>query len=67
MPEQAGTLMQRTFELLQEANEPLLKMSQNADVSFYWLQKFKAGTVEDPSVNAVQKLYEYLSGKSLKL
>jgi hypothetical protein len=65
--EQSGTLLQRTNALLYEANQSLMEISRATGLSLYWLQKMKAGTVNSPSVNLVQVLYEYLSGKSLKV
>lgn len=69
MPEEevVGTLMLKTLRLLKQAKEPMLDISRNAGVSFYWLQKFRAESVGDPSVNSVQRLYEYLAKKQLKV
>jgi len=65
--ENAGTLMQRTITLLTTTEKPLSKLSQETGLSLYWLQKFKSGLIEDPSVNAVQTLYEHLSQSRLKV
>lgn len=34
-------------------------------IPFYWLKQFSCCKTADPSVNRVQQLYEFLSGKKL--
>lgn len=65
--EAKGTLMQRTEELLADAQEPLMDISRATGISLYWLQDFRKGRTEHPSVNRVQDLYEYLTSKKLKV
>ena len=40
-------------------------LSKATGLNYDWLIKFKAEKIKDPSVNKVQTLYEYLSGKPL--
>jgi len=61
--DQPGLLMRRTVELLRERN--LLKVYEDTKIPFYWLRKFSSGETKNPSVNRVQYLYEFLSGKSI--
>ena len=45
----------------------LLDLHKETGLSFYWLRKFKSREVPDPSVNRVQRLYEYLVSHPLEL
>jgi len=63
--EEAGTLMKRTQELLKKADP--IQVSANTKLNFYWILKFGKGEVPDPSVNKVQRLYEYLANTTLKV
>lgn len=61
------TLHSKTFELLKKSKETLINIHSDTGISYYWLLKFKTGAVRDPSVNRVQKLYEYLTNTKLKV
>ena len=63
MPDTSKNLMQETLALVK--GQDLLTIYNATGLSFYWLRKFQAGEIKDPSVNRVQRLYEYLSGKRL--
>lgn len=61
------SLMERTFRLLKDSDESLPEIyaglnKRGSKISFYWLRKFSAGEFQDPSVNRVEELYEYLTG-----
>lgn len=70
---QQQTLMEETRELLDNDDKrvtkarglSLPKIAEDLNISYYWLRKFKSGEIKDPSVNTVQRLYEFLSGKQL--
>lgn len=62
------SLMVRTHRLLRESPNSIADIAaelHGSHVSFYWLRKFSAGHIKNPSVNKVQVLYEHLSGKAL--
>lgn len=59
------SLMQETRRLLKESDKSLLEIHKESGISFYWLRRFSSGYVKDPSVNTIQELYEYLTGKAL--
>lgn len=63
--ESSPSLLDRTQELLKDTKKTLPSIYRDTGINFYWLRKFKSGKIKDPSVNTVQKLYEYLSGKNL--
>lgn len=60
-----GTLMNETLRLLRERSESLPEIHSATGLPFYWLRKFAGNEIRDPSVNRVQALYEYLSGREL--
>lgn len=67
MSQSPGTLYARTLELLKNSDKPLPLIYKETDLPFYWLRKLSQGEIKDPSVNRVQKLYEYLSGSTLEV
>ena len=62
---ETGSLMEKTIELLR--GRDLLQVYRETNISYYWLRKFLAGRFTNPSVNRVQRLYEYLSGNKIIL
>jgi hypothetical protein len=50
------TLYTATLNLLHQHARSLVDIHKESGVPFYWLKKFSAGEVKDPSVNRVQKL-----------
>lgn len=60
-----GSLMEETRRLLKDVN--LLELYATTKIPFYWLRKFASGAFRNPSVNRVQFLYEYLTGKPLTI
>lgn len=67
MSNETLSLMTATLKLLKERDKSLPEISEATGIKFYWLRKFHYGEIADPSVNRVQKLYEYLSGRRLVL
>jgi predicted transcriptional regulator len=63
--EKTLSLMNETLRLLKERNQTLPEVASATDIPFYWLRKFHYGEVKNPSVNRIQKLYEFLSGRKL--
>jgi hypothetical protein len=63
--ENFSQLQKATRELLAKTNSSLLDLSVSAEVGYHWLQKFKAGKIASPNADAVQRLYETMSGKKL--
>jgi hypothetical protein len=61
----AMSLLERTQELLKKRLEThsLRRIAEESAgaVDEYWLTKFAAGKVPDPSVNRVQRLHDHLS------
>lgn len=62
-----GTLMLKTFDLLKNDKRNMSDISIDTGISFFWLQRFSANNMKNPSVNRVQYLYEQLSNTKLIL
>ena len=62
-----GNLMLKTHELLKIDDRSVADISIATGISFFWLQRFSAHMMKNPSVNRVEYLYEHLSGKKLNL
>lgn len=60
-----GTLMIKTYQLLRNDKRSLSDVSIDTGISFFWLQRFNASAMKNPSVNRVQYLYEQLSKTTL--
>jgi hypothetical protein len=62
-----GSLCTKTLELLKnrgDANK-LLDIHLETGIGFWWLRAFLDGRIQNPSVNNVQCLYEYLTKSKL--
>ena len=57
----------RTLKLLSESDIPLTQVSADTGVNYFWLRSFRYGQIKDPSVNRVQAVFEYLTGRPLPL
>jgi len=53
-------LLNDTKKLLKESDKTLEQVHVGAGVSYHWLAKFKRNAINDPSVNKVQDLYNFL-------
>jgi hypothetical protein len=60
-------LRDATLELLTNRSVKLTLARINADTGLpeTWLSMFGQGRIDDPSVNKVETLYEYLSGSTV--
>lgn len=65
--EHRGTLHAKTFDLLKQCKLSLPEIYKETGLPYYWLKKFSADEVKDPSVNRVQYLYEFLTSKKLEV
>lgn len=62
-----GSLHLLTVELLRSSGESTEAIAVETGLSYSWLVTFAADRMRNPSVSKVQKLYEYLTGKPLRL
>ncbi len=65
--EQQGSLLNKTRTMLIKAksNNELETIAHRTSIPFLWLNKIADGYIDDPSVNRIQKVYEYISDKKL--
>jgi hypothetical protein len=67
MPKNSTPLLDRTYELLKDAEAtPLGDIATGADVGIEWLKKLRAGDINDPSVNRIQRLHDFLAKRAAK-
>lgn len=63
-----GSLLKQTLDLLQNKRQKTIpEIAAESGLPYYWLRKMANGEIEDPGVNRVQKLYEYLSNTTLTI
>lgn len=62
-----GTLHSVTLKLLKEHQLSLPEIYKETSLPYYWLKKFSSEEIQDPSVNRVQALYEFLAARKLKV
>ena len=65
-------LWDKTQKLLMETDHTIPEICVGADVTISWVQSVKygigrRGSVRFPSVDKVERLYEFLSGKTLEV
>lgn len=62
------TLLEFTIQLLIERPRKLtlVQIAEKIEVSVSWLDALIAGRIQEPSVNSIQRLYEFLKQDSLK-
>jgi hypothetical protein len=65
--EPEGTLLRVTLEKLKSDKRSSSEISLATGLPLAWLVSLRRGSVKNPSVNRVQKLYEQLTRKKLKL
>ena len=62
---EAGTLLVRTMELLNECKLSMIKIHVMTDLPYHWLQQLSTNKTTDPSVNRIQYLYEFLTEQAI--
>ncbi len=55
--------------LLMSTRIPIVRIAEDCELSYPWLMRYKShyGATEMPSVDKIERLYEYLSGKRMDL
>lgn len=66
-PKSSTGLHDCTVSLLNSSGKPYTTIFLETGIVPHWLSMFATGRIANPSVNRVQFLYEYLSGKKLIL
>lgn len=60
-----GTLLARTKVLLRDDGRSYEAIAKGSGLSIYWIRKLR--DYQNPSVNKVQQLFEFLSERSLSV
>ena len=61
------TLYEQTLRLLTDTNLTIQEIAKQSGLPYDWLVSVRYDRVKDPSVNRIQTLYEFLSGKPLNV
>ena len=61
------SLYHKTLFLLRKDKRSTKEIANSSGLPQFWLRNFRQGMIINPSVNKVQFLYEYLTGKELHL
>ena len=63
------TLLHETLHLLRQRPRSVTyeKIEEATGLKASWLSMLASDDIKDPSVNSIQKLYEFLSGKKLNV
>ena len=59
------SLKYRTLLMLKECAQPDKEVARAIGTSVPWIRMFREGDIKAPSVDTVQRLYEYLACKPL--
>lgn len=60
-------LAHKVWLLVWESDLPMTRIAADCDVSYPWLFRFRGTAFDDmPSVDRLERLYEYLTGKTLE-
>jgi hypothetical protein len=53
-------LLAETRRLLEQRDKSLQVISEETGINVHWLRKFSQGAFDDPGVNRIEHLYDYL-------
>jgi len=59
------TLHEKTITLLDQCDTSIQEISEKSGLPYDWLVSVKYRRIQAPSVDRIQRLYEYLTGKKL--
>lgn len=59
-----ASLYEETIKLLNNGAD-ISQVALKTNLQYDWVNKLKRGDIKDPSVNKVQAVYEYLTGRPL--
>lgn len=61
------SLLEKTKELLEKYDGSYMEVYAKTGLQPSWISAMATGRVREPSVNKVQRLYEFLTGRALSL
>lgn len=63
-----SNLLKATIELLEQTSrESWPAIAKKIGCTYTWMCQLDAGTIKEPGVNKIEKLYNVLSGKEVEL
>ena len=65
MPDTTTSLRQRTLELLKASDLTPLEIAEATGMTQEWARLLRLGRIKRPNVDAIERLYEVLSGERL--
>lgn len=61
------TLYEQTLKLLLESEISIQELADKSELPYDWLISVRYDRIKNPSVNRIQRLYEFLAGKPLSV
>lgn len=61
-----GTWLKSTLDLLQKRSSTYEEIARETGLSLFWISRLSSGKINNPSINKIQILHEYLLKKPLK-
>lgn len=65
--DQPGTLLKAALREIKDSKLTVFALHKKTGLPPDWLSQVKRGTIENPSVNRIQFLYERMTGKKLRV
>lgn len=62
-----GSLYNTTLDLLTKTDIPMTTIASETALPYDWLKQLRRGKIPNPSVNRIQKLYEFLTNRALEV
>lgn len=59
-------LLERTYKLIDTTKLTRSEVAEGADVDINWYSKFKRRCIDSPGIDKVQKVHDFLAGKSAR-
>lgn len=59
------SLRDKTLKLLHSSKIKFRTIQDDTDIKIDWLSKFSQGLIDDPSVNKIETLYNYLTASKI--
>jgi hypothetical protein len=55
------SMLEKTVGLLKSCGLPLNEVANTTGLGYEWLKKLKQGDIQDPGVNRIEKLHNFLT------
>jgi len=58
------TLLETAIKLMDDTDVPVTTLCRETNVTTRWYYMLRSGVIKDPSVNKIQRIYDFLKDKS---